>query len=385
MGYGDGSIFQRSGDKGWVAKYSPRPGAKVKYLYGKTEAEVKRKLRAYKQSADVIQQQTPAKLSTEEYLWNWLSVFKKPTVKPSTYDRLESVVRGTIVPYVGGIPLGLLDATACQKFINQMLDDGKSYWVIKKAYDTLSDCLSHAVKAHDIDLNPMIVVGAPTKANFEKNDTRALTSEEEKAFLAELDRKYVSSGNPVYNYKDAFILVLNTGLRIGEVIALDWSDIDFEAKTLSVTKTATMVRRRGSDSKSTGQQDQIIQPTPKTKSGNRTIPLNTKAIDALRRLKNFAGDSVFVLNTSNHRRPLSNALLKQAQLAYERCGITRAGVHTLRHTFATRLFERGAQVKDVSVLLGHASIAITANTYIHVIEERKQNIVDLLVDDKKDG
>ena len=382
MGYGDGSIFQRSGDKGWVAKYCPRPGAKMKYLYGKTEAEVKRKLRAYKQSADVVQQQAPARLSVEEYLLRWLAVFKKPTVKPSTYDRIESVVRGTIVPYIGDTPLGCLDATTCQKFINQMLDDGKSYWVIKKAYDALNDCLRHAAKAHDIDFNPMVVVGAPTKANFEKNDTRALTAEEESAFLAELDRKYVSSGNPAYNYKDAFILILNTGLRLGEVIALDWSDVDFEAKTISVTKTATMVRRRGVDSKATGQQDQVIQPTPKTKSGNRVVPLNAKAVGALQRLKGFAGNSVSVLNTSTYHRPLGGALLKQAQLAYERCGITKAGVHTLRHTFATRLFERGAQLKDVSVLLGHASIAITANTYIHVIEERKQNIVDLLVNEK---
>lgn len=381
MAYGDGSIFKRADGK-WVAKYSPRKGVKPKYFYGKSEAEVKRKLRAYKQTPEIVAQVAPSKLSLEEYMWNWLHIFKRPTVKASTYDRTESVIRGTIAPVIGPLPFSSVTSLDLQNFINQLMEDGKSYWVIKKAYDALNDCLDHAMKNGDLADNPMLTVGAPSKVNFEQTDTRALTEAEEKALLKELERKFVSSGKEVYNYRYAFILLLNTGMRLGEIIALDWTDVDFEAKTLSVSKNAVMVRLRDKEGKSTGHQEQVIQPTPKTKSSNRTIPLNTKAMDALQHLKEYANDSPFVVNTSNHTRPLSGALLKQIALAYKKCGIHDAGIHTLRHTFATRLFERGAQVKDVSAILGHSSVAITANTYIHVIAERKQDIVNLL--DEKD-
>jgi integrase len=261
------------------------------------------------------------------------------------------------------------------------MDEGKSYWVIKKAYDTLNDAFDHAVKNGDLPLNPMATVGAPTKANFDHEDTRALTVAEEQALLQELERTYVSSGKYVYQYRDAYRLLLNTGLRLGELVALDWVDVDFDAKTLSVSKNAIMIRVRDKEGNSTGNQKQIIQPTPKTKSSNRIIPLNSKAMDALKCLKTLAGDSPYVVNTGNHTRPLCGALLKSLQGAYKKCGIYNAGVHTLRHTFATRLFERGAQVKDVSTILGHSSVAITANTYIPVIGERKREIVALLEDE----
>lgn len=377
MSYGDGAIYMRS-DGRWAAKYVAYSGAKPKYLYGKSESEVKRKLKQFKQSPEVLSAVAPSKLTLEEYLWEWLRVFKKPTIKQSTYDRLESVIRGTITPEMGWVPVGDLTAKMCQEFINKMLDEGKSYWVIKKAYDTLSNCMEHAVKSGDLSRNPMATVGAPSKANFEQKDTRALSREEEQALLTELERTYASSGRPVYNYRFAFILLLNTGMRLGELLALDWDDVDLGAKTLSISKNAVMVRTRDSKGKAIGKQEQIIQPTPKTKSGNRIIPLNQTAINALRHLKNEAGTSNYVVNTSNFNRPLANALLKQINLAYSRCNITNAGVHTLRHTCATRLFERGAQLKDVSAILGHSSIGVTANTYVHVLADRKQNVVNLL-------
>lgn len=377
MSYGDGAIYMRS-DGRWAAKYVAYSGAKPKYLYGKSESEVKRKLKQFKQSPEVLSAVAPSKLTLEEYLLEWLRVFKKPTIKQSTYDRLESVIRGTITPEMDWVPVGDLTAKMCQEFINKMLDEGKSYWVIKKAYDTLSNCMEHAVKSGDLSRNPMVTVGAPSKANFEQKDTRALSREEEQALLTELGRTYASSGRPVYNYRFAFILLLNTGMRLGELLALDWDDVDLGAKTLSISKNAVMVRTRDSKGKAIGKQEQIIQPTPKTKSGNRIIPLNQTAINALRHLKNEAGTSNYVVNTSNFNRPLANALLKQINLAYSRCNITNAGVHTLRHTCATRLFERGAQLKDVSAILGHSSIGVTANTYVHVLADRKQNVVNLL-------
>jgi integrase len=104
-------------------------------------------------------------------------------------------------------------------------------------------------------------------------------------------------------------------------------------RTLSASKNAIMIRVRDKEGNPTGNQKQIIQPTLKTKSSNRIIPLNSKAMDALKCLKTMAGDSPYVVNTGNHTRPLCGALLKSIQGAYKKCGIYNAGVHTLRHPY----------------------------------------------------
>lgn len=134
----------------------------------------------------------------------------------------------------------------------------------------------------------------------------------------------------------------------------------------------------GGDGKSTGQVQQIIQHTPKTKSANRDVPLNKKALEAFKALKKINPESDYVLTTETGNRTFATTLNKQLARAYKRCNIANAGVHTLRHTFATRLFEKKADVKTISVLLGHSSTAITYNTYIHVIQEGKEDVVGLL-------
>ena len=178
--------------------------------------------------------------------------------------------------------------------------------------------------------------------------------------------------------RDAFILDINTGLRIGELIALDWKDVNFQEKTISVHKTAVMIQNRDKNGEPVKGVSQIIQESPKTSKSIRTVTLNEKALAALERLKERAGNSPYVFPTQTGARLVMPSLEKQYGNVASHCDIKDTSFHSLRHTFATRLFERGADVKDVSTLLGHASISITYNTYIHVIESRKSTITDLL-------
>lgn len=379
--YSEGSVYQRK-DGYWVAKYFPRQGAKARYVYGKSEAEARRKLRELKRSPDTLLQKSPAKVAAIEYFKNWLSVYKRPSVKASTYDRIESVINGTIATAFEGMSIGDITSLDCQNVINELTYEGKSFSAVKKVYDTMNACFKHAFLKKDINDNPMLVVECPSASNYESKDARALSVEEEDKLIKELNRKYVSSGGLVYTYRDAYITILNTGLRLGEMVALDWEDIDFESNIIHVRKAAVIVSKRDAAGTATGQQEQIIQPTPKSKSGNRRVPINKKAREALLRLKKDADGSPFVLNTRNHNRTYCNTIFRQLTRAYKNCMIPNAGVHTLRHTFATRLFERGADVKDVSVLLGHAGVGITYNTYIHVIKKRKDDVVRLLDDDQ---
>lgn len=374
--YGEGSIYQRK-DGYWAAKYFPRAGAKAKYLYGKSEGEVKRKLRELKQSPEVLIQTDPIRMTVEEYFTNWINVYKRPTVKQATFDRMDVVLRKQIKPHIGNLQMGAVTSDDCQNLITTLTEEGLSFTVVKKAFDMMNSCFLHATIKKDIPENPMLVVQGPSASMFESKDIRALTEEEEKKLLEELKRNW-STGNSMYSYRDVFIVMLNTGVREGEMVALDWEDIDFEDKLMNVHKTVVMIKGRDKTGQLTGKCWQAVQDTPKTKSGNRMVPLNEKALTALKRLRKAYPDSKHVVTSETGSRPVVNVLQKQLKRAASRCDMVNVTPHTLRHTFATRLFERGADVKTVSAILGHSSVNITYNTYIHVIKEKKMDVVSLL-------
>lgn len=374
--HGDGSIYQRK-DGYWVAKYRPSISTPIKYIYGKSETEVKKKLQKAKNTPEAMIARAPLNATLIEYISSWLKTYKKPSVKQTTFDRLDAVIRNQLTPKFQYRLLKDISSDEFQQFINDLVESGISYSVVKKSYDILNSCLKHAALKGDIPKNPMDLVQGPSPAGFEAKQIRALTTDEEKAIFHELEAKW-ATGNLKYPYKDAFIIMLNTGLREGEMVALDWDDIDFDSKTIKVHKTTVMVKDRLPDGSLSGKCHQEVQHTPKTKSGNREVPINIHALAALERLHAANSDSPSVLSTETQSRPIVNVLYKQLKRAAERCGIYGISPHTLRHTFATRLFERGANIKDVCTILGHSSVTITYNTYIHVIRERKDEVVALL-------
>lgn len=326
-------------------------------------------------------QVSPTQVTVEEYFTNWFNTYKKPSIKPSSANRLETVLKKQIFPGIGMLLMGNVTSDDCQELINNLLESGLSFSVIKKVYDLMNSCFLHATIKKDLQENPMLVVQGPSASNFEAKEVRALTEEEEVQVFQELSKKW-TTGKPKYCYKDVFEVMANTGLREGEMVALDWNDIDFDRKTMKVCKTVVMVKERNQQGELTGKCHQEVQYTPKTKSGNRVVPLNKKAIAALLRLQETVRGAPTVMTSQSGARPIVNVLYKQFKRAAERCGIYGVSPHTLRHTFATRLFERGADVKDVSVILGHSSVTVTYNTYIHVIRKREENTVGLLDDNE---
>ena len=388
--YGDGNVYQTAtGEwRGRIALKDPATGKKMKpkiFYNGKSEAEIWRKIKAYKNDPLNYVGQSASEADAARYFRKWLDEYKKPRIKVSSYDRIDAVLRLYIEPELRGVQLRAVTADDCNDIIVKFKDKHLSYSTVKKIYDALNACFRFADDRHDVSENPMRTVEMPKKTQFatkrkDNESARNLTVEEEEAFLAELDRKTASIGKYVYRYRDAFILALNTGMRIGELIALDWSDIDFGKKTISVWKTAVMVKERDKDGEPVGKVTQIIQETPKTSKGNRAVPINKKAESALVRLKEQTGDSPFVFPTKTGARLVMNSLKKQYANVADHCAIEGTSFHSLRHTFATRLFEKGAEVKEVSTILGHSTVAITYNTYIHIIESHKANITGLLDD-----
>lgn len=153
---------------------------------------------------------------------------------------------------------------------------------------------------------------------------------------------------------------MNTGLRRGEILALQWSDIDFSKKQLSVTKS---VARRMINHSFV----EVIEE-PKTKTSIRTIPLNSKALDAIIHLKELNGDSEWVVATKENKRVFVSVFFDALKNIQEKNNLPSFGPHTLRHTFATRLYENGIRVDIISKLMGHSSVKMTYG-YIHTSNE----------------
>lgn len=375
---GTGTIYQRANGS-WVGKiYIGRDEAgkeKFKYFSGKTEGEVKRKIREYNQSGTKIETK---KISLQEYLYNWLRTFKRGTIKDSSYDTLEKTIRNQIVPHIGLIHLQQVTSADIQSLLNDLKEKGYSYSTVKKAHDCLNDMFEHATIADDVTKNPMLLVNMLAASEFEKKEIRYFTEEECALLIEESSRQY-STGKLVYQYADAYVLMLNTGIRLGEAIGLKKTDWDKKEKTLHIQRNIQSISKRDiNGNRIKGKQ--LVTNTTKTYSGDRILPLNKAATEALERLCEQHPNSEYVVCSSKGEIIPPERLERTFYRILKNVGISQAGTHSLRHTFASILFSKKTDIKTVSELLGHANTQITLNTYVHLIGKPKHDAVVKLDD-----
>ena len=360
---GFGSIRQRK-DGRWEARVQvgTHPNGKPirRSLYGKSKPEVTKQLRKVLQGDKGTSRK---KLSLEHYITEWLEKYKRYELKPASYDRLEITVKQHIVPHNGYIQLHAVSSADIQGHINKMLEDGYSYSTIKKVFDAYNACFKKALADDDIGKNPCLSVRLPRKDTLESKEIVALTADEAMRFTNEAKRVY-SNGTPVYRLGYAFILILNTGIRVGEALALTWDCVDFAGKTLRIRTSKSYVKNRDINSSNSYR---YVDDTTKTKSSNRVIPLNDSAFEALQELYKVNGQFRNVLASASGRVNPPRNLSRTIYSIYDKAGIERCGIHALRHTFASLLFAKGLDVKYISKLLGHSDVLITYNTYIHIL------------------
>jgi len=198
---GEGSIFQRKDGK-WTAQIQigkkSNGKANIKFFYGKTEAEVKKKLKAYEHELIKNDFTVVKKMFFEEYIINWLTLYKAPSMKPSSYDRLERTIKNHIIPHLGSLQLGAIQSNDLQTLIN---DKTKEYScsTVKKVFDALNACFNHAVDNDELIKNPMRTVTLPSKDNYgvKEKDIIILTDSEVKAFINEAKKQYTVKGHDI--------------------------------------------------------------------------------------------------------------------------------------------------------------------------------------------
>lgn len=333
---------------------------------GATQKEVEKKLEAFR-IRTLKKEIIPQKILVSAYIEEWLVDIKMPSLKPASYDRLERTYQNHIKnSQVGRCQMGNITAMDIQKLINQK-SQSLSYSSLKKIYDLLKGCFNYAVISRDMDFNPAMAVHMPKKENLKKQTKKIQVFSRDELERIEDVAKIVYKGGKIrYKHAYLFILLANTGMRAGEALALTWENVNFDKRFITIVQNASQVieRTEGAEKKY-----KTIITSVKTQNGNRCIPCNDKAMEALLWLKKYQEENHIkskyvvcnnegrILNQQTLPHILSK-ILKAANVNYK-------NVHSFRHTFATNLIEAGVDVKIVSQLLGHSSVKITYDTYVH--------------------
>lgn len=374
--HGTGSISQRK-DGYWQGRFDAGVKADgkrdVRYVYAKTEAECKRKLKDLIKdihSSDYVNVQ---KKSVKDYMETWLTTVKKNELKPKSYDRLEQTLTLDVYPNIGQLQLQAIESKDVQAMVNKLKDAGRAHSSIKKAYEAVNACFKLGVIQKTVKSNPALGVTIPSKKLFPAKKIHFYTKEEVQQLI---EQAMICWPNGTRRYPlGAFVpLLINTGLRMGELLALRWEeDVDLENKMITVHNNLTFVRDRSKDEK---KYMLLEQDSVKTDAWqDRSIPINDQALAALLDLQKVTGSQTYVMTTKNgtHVSPRNiDRIFRRIAVAAGFPEEKIYGIHALRHAFATLLLTNDVDIKTVSELLGHSDVTITYNTYIHVIKEQKR-------------
>ena len=292
-----------------------------------------------------------ASISLTSYIAEWLTTFKQTTVKQSTYDRLLTSVKALEGFEIATMPIGEITCIDIQQYVNDLTKRGYGLSTIKKQMRIVTAPLKQASALHIIPADPGIGIRLPSRYNVSKPERliEAYTAQEQTALRS------VLSGRQRNGYA-AIALMIETGLRVGEALALRWQDVQLTRKRIYVRNTVVRLANK---------KQSFVQDSVKSESSRRTIPLTPEAIKLLERLYERRKNE-WVFTNCDGERLSYEALRYQTRIACQEAGIEYRGEHVFRHTFATNCYHKGIDVKLLSRLLGHADVNITYNLYIHL-------------------
>ena len=380
---GEGTMYFLEKEGKWRAEISWKDNTgrlHRKSFQDKKQSEVKSKLAEFKKQLLLSNRNlNPHTESFRIFADFWVENILKPKVKPLSYQRKVSTLEHQVYPYLGELDIGQISHTTVQEMINALSLSGLSYSTIKKALEAVNGCLRYYRVKTATSYNPCEGVVLPENKRRDCSGIRFFNQEQRKLILAEATRTY-SNGSPVYRLGWAYIFLMYSGLRAGELCALTWKDIDFANRTITVCKNAIEFSER--DEKGIRHSLLMTQESTKTKSGNRIIPMTQKAFRSLLELKKITGSEEYIITSSRHKRIRPSWLDTTFRKILVATKIIEKGeslgVHTLRHTFASMLFNNGCEIKIVSDLLGHSNTKITENIYIHLIQQNKIKAINMI-------
>lgn len=324
----------------------------------------------------------------------WLFATKSNKNKANSIDRDECTIRNQIEPYdIGSMVVSEIQPEDIEKHIHMLqyeCNNGKGYSfsTVKKTFEILDQFFKYYY-SKDISGNPMNGISRPTRRKevgeitLEEADSPeeirdlVLSDEEIKIFKAACYEPPVLGKCGGTKYGVALYFIMLTFLRVGEATTLTWNDVDYDRKILKVTKAVSRIKNRDNKSKA---KTKLILTKPKTKKSVREVVLTDEALEALSYIKAHSKHTEptdYILATDKGTRVLEQNLLSGLKGKLKSCGLNpngrrdKFGIHYLRHTGISYYLRHGISIDVISQMAGHASTAITTQTYYHVIKSQK--------------
>ena len=355
---GEGNIRKRK-DGRWEGRFTaghdPATGKQIfKNVLGKTQAEVKAKLKNALVEAGQVDFAKSGKYTVGAWMDEWFENVAKIKVRPSSHQTYKGYIDNHIKPNIGNIPLEKLTTMDLQKFYRKLLTKGRvdriesreqpkglSAKTVRNINQVISSAMDLAVAQKIILTNPTNACELP---KVEHQEMQTIPAEQLQAFLEE------ARATGVY---EMYYIELATGLRRGELLGLKWQDIDWKNGIIKVRRQVARV-----DGK-------IVEAPLKTKNSYRAVTISQQAIEVLKQQKAKTNDQ-YVFPSPNGGPISPDSVNNMLKRVLERAGIPKVRFHDLRHTFATIALQNGVDIKTVSGMLGHFSAGFTLDTYAHV-------------------
>ncbi|MGC8833961.1 MAG: site-specific integrase [Armatimonadota bacterium] len=342
---GEGTLFKHCTGR-WAAQVQIDGVRKT--VYGRTRKEAAEKLAALK--AEALQTgrlPNPGRRTVSDLLAVWLET-KAPGWKLRTLSDYTQTVERYLQPEIGDVPLSRLDAGRIARLTAKFVREGKHRTALR-VYRTLSQALDTAVRWGWLSSNPCRRVDAPKYAPSRREP-----------WSPEQVRLFIEGASEHWLWP-LWVILIATGCRLGEAMALRWCDVDLDAGTTRVRRSAQHVKRLG-----------WVETAPKTKAGERVVALPKQAVEALRRQRawqlwnGISSDLVFCRPKGTHLN--HDVVGRNLRAECERLGLPPMTPHGLRHLHASLLLAQGVPLSAVSARLGHANTQVTASIYAHALK-----------------
>jgi len=357
------NIYHRR-DGRWEGRYikGRRPDGKPQfgYVYGYSYGDVKKLLLPLKAACCEMHLEAKCTKPFRDYILMNLAEKRAGRIKASSYDSYFRIVHNHIQPALGGYPMHRLNAQHMQQFLSDLYAGGLSDGTVRNIFRYLYNVVKSAVKtgamARDI-CEGIVLPKSKPKA------VRALSRTEQQRLEHEAYAVLHKNGPGL-----EVILALYTGMRVGEICALRWEDVDFENDMIHVNHTLQRVNLHGREAKTA-----VKLGTPKSDSSLRKIPMSAQLSRVLRHIHRSARGEYVIAGRQGFTEPRVvqyrfAQMLKRAQLPH-------VGFHALRHSFATRCMELNVDVATISKLLGHSSAKLTLDIYTDSLMEHRRAAV----------
>lgn len=367
-----GENIRKRKDGRWEGRYISKReiSGKAKYtsVYGKTYSEVKQKLIfANRQKSIDIHPPTQMNICLKELLFLWLED-NKVKLKISTYSKYLRLIENHILPSLGNILIKNIDATVINKFLREKSTAGNlsgkgglSASTVRTIGFILKSAINYGYKNNYCScINGEVIL--PLKSNQTLN---VLNITEQ----VRLENSCLDDNN---EQKIGILLSLYTGLRLGEICGLKWSDIDYEGKTIHIHRTVERIENITSPTNSS--KTSLMLLDVKTSSSDRVIPIPSKLFPLVCNKKDG-----FVIQGRTYEYMDPRTLQYYFKKKLKEADIEDMKFHCLRHTFATRCIESGMDIKSLSEIMGHSDVNITLRTYVHSSMEHKRNQMEAMI------